>query len=145
MTSSVVHKEIHGGMEVVKLEQVTEKDIFGGTKTCLELGCQVVVVTLGEGAQLALSNEQVTACCYIRDANSQHLVPSRGQASSIDTTGAGDAFAAGFLYGLLNGRELEECGQFGDIVAQFKIAKTGARDGLPTFDELDWRYRNYLR
>ena len=58
----------------------------------------------------------------------------------MDTTGAGDAFATGFLYGLPNGKGLEECGRLGDIVAQFSIAKIGARQGLPTLDELVQRY-----
>ncbi|GAH25417.1 unnamed protein product, partial [marine sediment metagenome] len=56
-------------------------------------------------------------------------------------TGAGDAFATGFLYGLVKGKGLEECGCLGDIVAQFSITKVGAREGLPTSTELSQRYQ----
>jgi ribokinase len=59
----------------------------------------------------------------------------------VDTTGAGDAFAAGFLYGLLKKKNLEICGRLGDIVAQFSIKKVGARAGLPTLAQLSRRYR----
>ncbi|MFC1941266.1 PfkB family carbohydrate kinase [Chloroflexota bacterium] len=59
----------------------------------------------------------------------------------MDTTSAGDAFATGFLYGLLQGKGLEECGHLGHIVAQFSISKIGAREGLPTLNELSQRYR----
>jgi len=58
-----------------------------------------------------------------------------------DTTGAGDAFATGFLYGLLNAKHFEECSQLGSLVAQFSITKMGARPGLPTLNQLTRRYR----
>ena len=45
----------------------------------------------------------------------------------IDTTGAGDAFAAGFLYGLLRGRPLDICGQLGGVIAGEVISNYGAR------------------
>ena len=63
------------------------------------------------------------------------------QKLGVDTTGAGDAFATGFIYGLLNGKGLEECGRLGNIVVQFSIAKLGAREGLPTSNELAQRHQ----
>ncbi len=36
-----------------------------------------------------------------------------GDGSALDTTGAGDLWAAGFLFGLVNGESLEKCGQLG--------------------------------
>jgi ribokinase len=72
---------------------------------------------------------------YIVKPSKQNVI------SAIDTTGAGDAFATGFLYGLLNVKGLEVCGRLGDIVAQFSISKMGAREGLPTFNELGQRYQ----
>ena len=53
----------------------------------------------------------------------------------------GGAFAAGFLYGLLKGKGLNECGCLGDIVARFSLTKLGARDGFPTLIELAQRYQ----
>ena len=54
-----------------------------------------------------------------------------------DTTGAGDAFHAGFLHALLDGRDLEECLRVGCAVAALKCRRLGARAGLPTPKELD--------
>jgi sulfofructose kinase len=54
-----------------------------------------------------------------------------------DTTGAGDAFHAGFIHGLLDGLELEECLRLGCAVAALKCRRLGARAGLPTQRELD--------
>jgi sugar/nucleoside kinase (ribokinase family) len=54
-----------------------------------------------------------------------------------DTTGAGDAFHAGFIHGLLGGRDLEDCLRLGAAVAALKCRRLGARAGLPTPKELD--------
>ena len=53
-----------------------------------------------------------------------------------DTTGAGDAFHAGFLYGLLRGEEVEGCLHLGCAVAALKCRDLGARAALPTAVEL---------
>ena len=45
----------------------------------------------------------------------------------VDTTGAGDLYAAGFLYGYTHGRPLAQCGQFGSIAAAEVIAHVGPR------------------
>ena len=122
-----------------EIRQLTGEDFKAGAETCLKQGCHVVVVTLGKGT----SYKTVMAASYIRDAENEYIVePSnKNIISALDTTGAGDAFATGFLYGLLNGKGFEECGRLGGLVAQFSIAKMGARQGLPTLVELAHRYQ----
>lgn len=122
-----------------ELQQLTGRDINDGVEGCLKLGCHIVVVTLGKGA----SYKTVMATSYIRNAENEYMVkPSnKNTISALDTIGAGDAFASGFLYGLLKGKGLEECGRLGDIVAQFSITKVGARQGFPTLSELAQRYQ----
>ncbi len=126
-----------------EMEQLTGEDVIDGAKTCLSQGCHMVVVTLGEGMRLELSQGIVTAVGYIRDAENEYAVEptSRNIVSEVNTTGAGDAFATGFLYGLVKGKRIEECGRLADIVAQFSTTKAGARQGLPTFNELGQRYQ----
>ncbi|HEX5706741.1 MAG TPA: carbohydrate kinase family protein [Pyrinomonadaceae bacterium] len=53
-----------------------------------------------------------------------------------DTTGAGDAFHAGFIYGMLAGEELEACLKLACAVAALKCRALGARNALPTLDEV---------
>ena len=48
----------------------------------------------------------------------------------VDTTAAGDLYAAGFLYGLTNGRSLESCGRLASVAASAVLGHTGARPGL---------------
>ncbi len=127
--------------------QLTGKEVIAGAKSCLKYGCHTVAVTLGKGMELELgrgrNRKTVTASCYIRDANKEFTIEpaSQNTVTPVDTTGAGDAFATGFLHGLLNGMGLEDCGRLGDIVAQFCITKIGARQGFPTLKMLTKRYQ----
>ena len=122
-----------------EIKQLTGKDFEAGAQDCLDLGCHIVAVTLGQGAPYKTR----TATSYIRTAKSVDVVEpgDKSMISAADTIGAGDAFAAGFLYGWLNGKGLKECGHLGDIAARFSITKVGARPGLPTLNELFQRYR----
>jgi len=130
-----------------EIAKLTGQDIISGAERCLKQGCHIVAVTLGGGTKLELSKKAgrrtVVAVAYIRDAESEYAIEASGwkTASEADTTGAGDAFATGFLYGLLKGKGMEECGCLGDTVARFSIAKIGAREGLPVLSELADKYQ----
>ncbi len=54
-----------------------------------------------------------------------------------DTTGAGDAFAAGFLVGVVEGWELKEIARFANAVGALSVTKVGARSALPTRQEVE--------
>ena len=130
-----------------EIEHLTGQDVEAGAERCLKQGCQIVVVTLGKGMNLELgkgaNRRIVEAVSYIRDTEKEYIIEptDKNIISALDSTGAGDAFATGFLYGLLQGKGLEECGRLGDIVAQFSITEIGARQGLPTLNQLSQRYQ----
>ena len=54
---------------------------------------------------------------------------------AVDTSGAGDAFNAGFLTGLLNGWPLGRAVRLGGAVSALKVMRAGTRDGLPRMEE----------
>lgn len=54
---------------------------------------------------------------------------------AVDTTGAGDVFHAGFIFGLLAGWELEQILEFANAVAAIKCTKLGGRPGIPTLSQ----------
>lgn len=56
---------------------------------------------------------------------------------AIDTTGAGDAYNAGFLYGLLNNYNLEESGIIGSYIAAQSTTKVGATEAIPSIKDID--------
>jgi ribokinase len=94
-----------------------------GAEAMLGKGVKIVAVKLGGNG------------CYITDGCEQHLI-GPFKVNVIDTTGAGDAFCAGFLYGLVNGKSLLECGKLGNFVASRCVTKMGARTGLPAAKDL---------
>ena len=53
-----------------------------------------------------------------------------------DTTGSGDAFHGGFLYGLLSGKDVETSLKLANAVAALKCRQLGARTALPSENEL---------
>jgi sulfofructose kinase len=55
---------------------------------------------------------------------------------SVDTTGAGDAFHTGYLYGLLHNLDLKQRLEFGSAVAALKCSRMGARTGIPTLSQV---------
>lgn len=54
-------------------------------------------------------------------------LPAPARISPVDATGAGDQFAAGFLYGLATGRDLETCGRMGNYCGAEVISHIGPR------------------
>jgi ribokinase len=94
-----------------------------GADLLIAKGVKVVAVKLGiEGS-------------YVTNGRERFHVDAI-KVKAIDTTGAGDAFCAGFLYGLLGNRGLGECGRIGNFVASRKVLKMGARANLPYLKDL---------
>lgn len=108
----------------LELELITgEREIPKGAQVLIDMGVEIVAVKMGDkGCYVSNGEEKMTLQPY--------KVPA------VDTTGAGDAFDAGFLYGLVHNRTLEDCGKLGNFVASRSVMKMGARDGLPTRENL---------
>jgi sugar/nucleoside kinase (ribokinase family) len=60
-----------------------------------------------------------------------HVVAAHPVAAVVDTTGAGDLYAAGFLFGLSRGMTLPACGRLGSLAAAEVISHVGARPQVP--------------
>lgn len=88
-------------------------------------GSSVVGITLGEGGSLLLCGDR-----FIE--TSGFAVPG----GCSDTTGAGDSFRAGLLFGLVTGESVEESTRMANAVAALKCRVVGARTSLPTLPEL---------
>lgn len=65
--------------------------------------------------------------CVIVEENMTYEIPAAPVSRVIDTTGAGDQFAAGFLYGMTHGKGLTDCGRLGALAAAEVISHYGAR------------------
>lgn len=92
-------------------------------------GCAVVGMTIGAaGAVVYCNGEFIESPGY------------RAPGGCRDTTGAGDAFHGGFLYGFLMDQDLETSLKLGNAVAAIKCSALGARTALPT----DLELKNFL-
>ncbi|MEW6070595.1 MAG: PfkB family carbohydrate kinase, partial [Candidatus Thermoplasmatota archaeon] len=107
-----------------ELKMLTGKNYIEGYEKIINLGSKIVALTLGEKG------------CYIAsDKEKYHIKAVKTKV--IDLTGAGDAFATGFLYGHIKRMSLKECGYLGNLVASLCVSKFGAREGLPTEKEIE--------
>ena len=88
-----------------------------GSERLLGLGPAVVACTMGERGSM------------ITTRNVQFEVPAK-RTVVVDTTGAGDVYAAGFLAGYIDGANLETCGQIASAAAALSVAAYG-REGYP--------------
>jgi sugar/nucleoside kinase (ribokinase family) len=80
-------------------------------------------VTLGHEGAVALVNDEML---YVKGF----------PVKVVDTTGAGDVFHAGFIYGLLQNWEVQEILRFANAVAVLKCRDLGGRKGIPTLEEV---------
>jgi sulfofructose kinase len=102
-----------------------EKDLRLSLKKLQDMtGSMFVAATLGVEGVLA----------YFRG---EYIYSPAFSVKAIDTTGAGDAFHAGFIYGLLKGYSVEATLRVANAVAALKCQAIGARTSLPTPDQLN--------
>ena len=93
-------------------------------RTLLQAGATIVVLTLGAKGALVATNDAVA------------LVPAPAAPAVVDTTGAGDAFAAGLLTAHIKGKNWLSAAKIGCIVASIKIGHHGARSGIPSWADV---------
>jgi fructokinase len=78
---------------------------------------------------------------YVEDESGKVVSMPAFNVDVVDTTGAGDAWAAGFEFGLVKGLTLETCVTVANAVGALTVTKRGAITALPTRVELD----NFLK
>ena len=120
----------------IKGKKFDSKIIEIQMKNLTKLGIKVIVVTRGErGASVFTPFNSI-------------LIPATKVENIIDTTGAGDAFSAGFVYGFLKNlkydfNNLMYSIKIGNFVAGKCIQKLGARNGIPSLEELKESISNF--
>ena len=101
--------------EILGLYETTD---LGEAMIAAQRDCPVVAVTRSEHGSMIMAN-----------AEAMH-VPAAPVASVVDTTGAGDLYAAGFLFGLSRGFALTQCGALGSLAAAEVISHIGPRPAV---------------
>ncbi len=86
--------------------------------------CEIAVVKIGsKGSMVKRGNEMVKVDAI--------------KANAIDTTGAGDLFASGFIYGLIQGWSLEKCAKLGALTAGKVVETIGAKISPTVWQEIN--------
>jgi sugar/nucleoside kinase (ribokinase family) len=112
-------KEIVENYADILFANEDEAKAFTGLSPIEALGafskvCEIAVIKVGSEGSLIKRGEEIIKIGTIN-------------VECIDTTGAGDLYASGFLYGYANGLSLDRCGLFGSILAGHVIEIVGAR------------------
>ena len=81
--------------------------------------CEFAAVTRNEHGSVVIDGDEVV------------IIDAEPVESVVDATGAGDMYAAGFIYGFVRGKPIEQCGKIGSIVAAEVITHMGARPLVP--------------
>jgi sugar/nucleoside kinase (ribokinase family) len=84
--------------------------------------CELVIVTLGSNGSLIINKNEI------------EVIKSLTKNKVIDTTGAGDIYAGGFIHGLINNYSLKKCGEIGSICAGQIISQLGSRSNIDLKD-----------
>ncbi len=106
-------------------------DVWENAELLIKAGVQCAVIKRGKrGCLIRIKDAslEISAC------------PTEGVA---DTTGAGDCFAAGFLWGLSRGLSLVECGRLACATASCAVECIGATEGLQSGEEVEKRLKFY--
>lgn len=87
-------------------------------------GAKTVVVTCGDDGAVLIGEDA-------------RLRSGRYQVEFVDGTGSGDAFAAGFIFGLLNNRDVADCVRYGSALGASCVGASGATTGVFNASELE--------
>lgn len=106
-----------------ELAVLADSDPQHAVDALLASGCRIVVTKLGAaGAEVTDGIEVVSTATLATQV--------------VDTVGAGDAFAAGFIVAYLRGLSLRECLRWGSVVAADVVATAGDVEGLPSLSRV---------
>ena len=95
-----------------------KKDELANCQEDLSSLCELVIVTLGSNGSLIVNKNNV------------EIIDSITKGKIIDTTGAGDIYAGGFIHGLINNCSLKKCGEIASICAGHIITQLGSRSDI---------------
>ncbi|MEQ8667215.1 MAG: adenosine kinase [Rhodospirillales bacterium] len=94
--------------------------------------CEIAALTRSEKGSVVIAGDEF------------HVLDAEHVAEVVDTTGAGDAYAAGFLFGLARDLGLETAGRIGGIAAAEVISHIGARPAKPLGELIAGRIERHL-
>ena len=120
--------ERHRGALLGFIESQVDVLFANEAEICALFQCDfgAAVTAVRSAAKIAALTRSEHGSVIVADAKT-HAIPASPVEKVVDTTGAGDQYAAGFLFGLARGRPLEDCGRLGSLAAAEVISHYGPR------------------
>lgn len=116
-------KALELGVDVIFTNAAEANALMGLDGDCAEEAAMM----LGTYATLGVVTDGCRGAYLAALGRVQHIEPFWSECAPVDTCGAGDAYAAGLLYGLLHGQDIASMGKLGARVASAVIGRHGAR------------------
>lgn len=134
-------------------QEILGADAVGALCEPVLQSCDVLLPSGQEATMLTGDADEETACRNLLARGIPLVVLKRGskgcvlftdqlrreipafKVTEVDPTGAGDAFAAGFVVALLRGMSAEEAARFASAIGALAVTKRGPMEGLPTLTE----------
>ncbi len=107
---------------------------FAQTLTGMPDFWQAARVTLRSGPRIVVQTEGEQGCNTVTAAEEFHMPAF--QVDVVDTTGAGDVFHGAYLFGLVQGWDLQRMARFASATAALKCRHLGGRVGCPRYNEV---------
>ena len=99
-------------IEIASLHKTSD---FDAAVRAARGGAKITAITRGAAGSVIVAGDAI------------HQIEAARVEKVVDTTGAGDQYAAGFLFGLAQGRSLDHCGRLGSLAAAEVISHYGPR------------------
>ena len=99
----------------VEIKSLYQVESFETALQKVRGNCDIAAITRGENGSVIVSGNEV------------QVIDAKKVDQALDTTGAGDAYAAGFLYGYTQGKNLKSCARLGSALAAEIVSQYGAR------------------
>ena len=127
--------ERHRGALLGFIESQVDVLFANEAEICALFQCDfgAAVTAVRSAAKIAALTRSEHGSVIVADAKT-HAIPASPVEKVVDTTGAGDQYAAGFLFGLARGRPLEDCGRLGSMAAAEVISHYGPRPQVQLSD-----------
>ena len=121
------HRLVDGHVDIlfaneIEIMSLYEVKSFDQALQAVRGRCEIAALTRSEKGSVLVRGDEV------------HVIDPERVSKVVDTTGAGDLYAAGVLYGLTHGKDLAAAGRMGSIAAAEAISHMGARPETPLAD-----------
>ena len=131
---SVVEISNYIGANEREFETFHKKMGFSSIAEIFDIGTRLrfVCVSLGEKGSIIYTPDK------------RYVIPPVPSAKLVSTLGAGDAYVAGLIYGIVNQWNIEDCGRLGSVLSSFIVEAEGAQNTRPNWRSLKNRYNLFF-